>query len=159
MRSLARVSAIAGLFALTLTLGACVSSRPGPGGVSASWTEDQAQIRAMTQEAEDAWNRADLPGHLAAMYADTTTFMTPAGPQRGVAFIEDAFDQAFWVDGRPRQQLRFEEVVVRRLGGDAALETGRFVLHGGGLPEQSGRFTLVWVRTPDGWRAVHDHSS
>ena len=126
--------------------------------VSASWIEDQAQIRAMTQEAIDAWNRADLPGHL-AMYADTTTSMTPAGPQRGVAYIEAAFNQAFWVDGRPRQRLRFEEVVVRRLGRDAALETGRFVLHGGGLPEQSGRLTLVWVRTPDGWRAVYDHSS
>ena len=158
MRSSTRISAIAGLLAFALTLGACTSSRSMAGGTSSLWTEDHAQIRAMTQEAMDAWNRADLPGHL-AMYADTTTFITPAGPQRGVAFIEAAFNQAFWVDGRPRQQLRFEEVVVRRLGRDAVLETDRFVLHGGGLPEQSGRFTLVWVRTPDGWRAVHDHSS
>ena len=73
--------------------------------------------------------------------------------------MQDTFTQAFWADGRPRQQLRFEELVVRRLGADAALETGRFVLHGGGAPEQAGRFTLVWARTPAGWRVVHDHSS
>ena len=157
MRSQTQAS-VAGLFAIALALGACASSGSTADSASASWLKDQATIRAMTQEAMDAWNRADLPGHL-AMYADSTTFMTPGGPQRGVAFIEAAFNQAFWADGRPRQQLRFEEVVVRRLGRDAALETGRFVLHGGGLPEQSGRFTLVWVRTPDGWRAVHDHSS
>ena len=42
---------------------------------------------------------------------------------------------------------------------DAALATARFVLSGGGKPDQSGWFTLVWLRTPAGWRAVHDHSS
>jgi len=37
--------------------------------------------------------------------------------------------------------------------------TGRFALSGGGLPEQSGWFSLVWLQTPAGWRVVHDHSS
>ena len=37
--------------------------------------------------------------------------------------------------------------------------TGRFVLSGGGAAEQSGWFTIVWMRTTEGWRAVHDHSS
>jgi hypothetical protein len=55
--------------------------------------------------------------------------------------------------------LRMESVAVRRIGTDAALSTGRFVLEGGGLATQSGWFTLVWQRTPAGWKAVHDHSS
>ncbi len=37
--------------------------------------------------------------------------------------------------------------------------TFMFILSGGSEPEQSGWFTLVWVRTPAGWKAVHDHSS
>ena len=41
----------------------------------------------------------------------------------------------------------------------AALATGRFLLTGGGEPDQTGWFTLVCVRTGAGWRAVHDHSS
>lgn len=48
---------------------------------------------------------------------------------------------------------------MRPLGRDAALANGHFLLRGGGLPEQSGWFTLVWLRTAHGWRAVHDHSS
>jgi ketosteroid isomerase-like protein len=42
---------------------------------------------------------------------------------------------------------------------DHALITGRFTLSGGGKDEQTGRFTLIWMRTPAGWRIVHDHSS
>lgn len=39
------------------------------------------------------------------------------------------------------------------------LVTGKFLLSGGEEEDQSGWFTLVWVRTPAGWRAIHDHSS
>jgi ketosteroid isomerase-like protein len=45
------------------------------------------------------------------------------------------------------------------LAADSALMTGRFVLSGGDRPEQSGWFTLVWIRTPRGWKIVHDHTS
>ena len=30
---------------------------------------------------------------------------------------------------------------------------------GGGEPDQTGWFTLIWLRMAAGWRAVHDHSS
>lgn len=126
--------------------------------VTAWSADDAAQIREATRASAEAWNRGDLPGHL-AIYADTTTFMTGSGPRPGVDAIEEAFSQTYFDQGRPKQQLHFEEVVVRPLGPDAALETGRFVLSGGDAPEQSGWFTLVWVRTPNGWRVIHDHSS
>jgi len=45
------------------------------------------------------------------------------------------------------------------LSEQSALVTGRFILSGGTEPEQSGWFTLVWIRTPAGWRAIHDHTS
>ena len=47
---------------------------------------------------------------------------------------------------------------MRRLNDEAAIATARWALAGGGKPEQSGWFTLVWLRTAAGWRAVHDHS-
>ncbi|HZF68617.1 MAG TPA: DUF4440 domain-containing protein, partial [Gemmatirosa sp.] len=59
---------------------------------------------------------------------------------------------------RPTQALRFERVEARPLGADHALVTSRFVLAGGEAAEKSGWFTLVWVRTADGWRILHDHS-
>ena len=149
--------ALAAVFALLLVT-ACATPRTAPSGVPASWAADEAEIRATTQASADAWNRGDLKGHL-SFYVDTVSFMTKTGPRPGVTAVEEAFMKTYFRDGRPRQNLRFEQMVVRPLGGDAALETGRFVLSGGGEPEQSGWFTLVWVRTADGWRAVHDHSS
>jgi ketosteroid isomerase-like protein len=121
-------------------------------------TDDAAQMLAALQASEDAWNRGDLKGHL-AIYGESVTAMTKNGPRPGIAPIEAAFAKAYFRDGKPKQQLRTEQVNVRPLGADAALVTGRFILSGGGEPEQSGWFTLVWQRTPSGWWVVHDHSS
>jgi uncharacterized protein (TIGR02246 family) len=146
------------LLLLAFLLGACAAAAPGPAPVPTTWSADEAQIRALTRASAEAWNRGDLKGHL-SFYVDTVTFMTRTGPRPGVAAVEEAFTKAYFRDGRPKQTLSFDQVTVRPLGRDAALETGRFLLSGGGEPEQSGWFTLVWVRTAQGWRAVHDHSS
>lgn len=137
---------------------ACAAATSAPGGVPATWPADRAEIAALVQESADAWNRGDLRGHL-ALYVDSVTFMTANGPRPGVAAVEASFSRTYWQDGRPLQRLGFEQVVVRPLAPGAALATGRFVLSGGGRDEQSGWFTLVWVRTAEGWRVVHDHSS
>lgn len=139
-------------------LAAC-APRAQPGGVAtAGWPADAAAIRAATSASADAWNRGDLKGHL-AIYVDSVTFMTRTGPRPGVAAIEQSFTTTYFRDGSPKQQLRFEQTTIRRLDTNSALETGRFVLSGGGEPDQSGWFTLIWVRTAQGWKAVHDHSS
>lgn len=133
--------------------------RQAPPPVSdADWTGDETEIRAALQSSADAWNRGDLPGHL-AYYVPDVTFMTANGPRPGVAAIEKAFAEKYFVDGKPKQALRFEQIAVRALGGDSALATGRFILSGGGEAEQSGWFTTIWTRTPEGWRTIHDHSS
>jgi len=125
---------------------------------SADWTADEAEIRQALANSVDAFNRGDLPGHL-AIYDPGVTFMTKDGPRPGIAPIEQAFREHYFKDGKPIQQLRFEQLAVRSLGPDSALATARWALAGGGKPELSGWFTLVWQRTAAGWRAVHDHSS
>jgi beta-aspartyl-peptidase (threonine type) len=148
-------------FSLAVVLHAVAACAPAlsPGArAPADWDAAHSEILALLRASSDAWNAADLKGHL-ALYVDTVTFMTANGPRPGVAPVEEAFSRTYWRDGRPIQRLGFEQVVVRPLSEDAALQTGRFLLTGGGEPDRSGWFTLVWVRTPDGWRAVHDHSS
>ena len=140
---------------------ACAPAAPAPGSpapVPATWTSDEAEIRRLLGESTAAWNRGDLRGHL-ALYDEGVTFMTRNGPRPGVAAIEESFTRTYFREGQPNQQLRFEQLTVRPLGRDAALANARFVLSGGGAPDQTGWFTLVWMRTADGWRAVHDHSS
>lgn len=149
-----------------LALAACAPAAPAPApspasasaAAPASWAADRAAITAALQASSEAWNRADMQGHL-AIYVDSVTFMTANGPRPGVAPIAEGFSRSLWRDGRPKQNLRFEQTVIRPLGADAALATGRFILSGGGEADNSGWFTLVWVRTAAGWRAVHDHSS
>jgi ketosteroid isomerase-like protein len=126
--------------------------------VTADRASDEAEIRGSIDASVAAFNRGDLPGHL-AIYDESVQFMTKNGPRPGIAPIEMAFSETYFRDGKAIQQLRFEELTVRMLTPDAALVTARFVLSGGGKPDQAGWFTLVWLRTPSGWRAVHDHSS
>ena len=119
---------------------------------------DEAQMLAALKASTDAWNRGSLQGHL-AIYDPSVTAMTKQGPRKGIAPIEEAFSRSYFRDGKPKQQLRTEQVAIRMLSTESALMTGRFVLSGGGEPEQSGWFTLNWLRTPSGWKVVHDHTS
>jgi ketosteroid isomerase-like protein len=149
--------AAAPLVAVSLLVpGACSSLGPADGGTASE--ADIAQMRAALQASADAWNRGDLKGHL-AIYDASVTVMTKTGPRPTIEAIEKSFGQAYFVDGRPKQNLRMESVAIRGLSDRSALMTGRFILSGGGLPEQSGWFTLVWIRTTAGWRAIHDHTS
>ncbi len=104
-----------------------------------------------------AWNTGDLDAFVAP-YAETATYMTPAGPI-GKAAMLTRYRARYFTGSRPDQQLRFEDVVVRPLGEGHALMTGRYVLTGGGKPELTGRFTLVWAKLAEGWGILHDHSS
>ena len=143
-------SLFAGIFLTAYLLAACAPA--------STWPADEAEIRSMIQASMEAFNRGDLPGHL-AIYDESVTFMTKNGPRSGIAPIEEAFRKSYFRDGLPKQQLSFDQLAPRPLGPDHALVTGKYLLSGGGEPDQSGWFTLIWTRTPKGWRAIHDHSS
>jgi ketosteroid isomerase-like protein len=124
----------------------------------ADWAADEAAIRRSLEDSVAAFNRGDLGGHL-AIYDASVEFMTKDGPRPGIAPIEKAFRERYFKDGRPIQALGYERLAVRRLTEDAAVATARWSLTGGDLAPLSGWYTLVFLRTPAGWRAVHDHSS
>ena len=118
----------------------------------------EQEIQRLLDESATSWNRGDLDGHLADN-ADSISFMTSKGPIVGKHRTAEALRRSFFRDGKPIQQLRFEQVTIRRLGDGFALVVGRFVLEGGGEPERSGWFSTVWERQRAGWRVIHDHSS
>ncbi len=99
-----------------------------------------------------------MDGHV-AMYADSSAFMTGDGPLVGRDRTADTLRRAFFHDGQPVQQLRFESLAVTRLGPAHALATGRFILSGGGMDDRTGWFTTIWAYSAVGWRIIHDHSS
>jgi uncharacterized protein (TIGR02246 family) len=133
-----------------LITAACVS-------VSAQNDATTAIPPALMASAE-AWNKADLPGHI-GLYTDTATFMGGNGPIQGRDRVGESLAKSFWRDGKPKQTLSFDRIEVRPLGDRHALSTGHFVLTGGGEADRSGWFSLTWEKTSTGWRIIHDHSS
>lgn len=133
----------------------------GFGRVSAtapqSASADPGGLTQLLQSTAVAWNRGDLDAFVAP-YADEATYMTATGPI-GRDAIKARYASKYFTGGKPDQQVRFDQVVVRPLGEGHALMTGRFTLSGGGQPDKSGWFSLVWTRTSSGWRILHDHSS
>ena len=127
------------------------------GSVSAQNDATTAIPPALMASAE-AWNNADLPGHI-GLYTDTATFMGGNGPIQGRDRVGDSLAKSFWRDGKPKQTLSFDRIDVRPLGDRHALSTGHFVLTGGGEADRSGWFSLTWEKTSTGWRIIHDHSS
>jgi ketosteroid isomerase-like protein len=127
-------------------------------GVALAQTQD---VERAMRESEAAWNRGDLPA-FASYYDDSpeTTFIGREVTRGGVQAILDRYRR-----GYPTREamgtLTFSELEVRPLAEGVALMTGRFALKrtaaGGG--DASGRFTLIWKRTPAGWKIIHDHTS
>lgn len=120
-------------------------------------TNNSVSIIASMNTAAQDWNKGDLDAFM-ALYDSTATFMLPNGPV-GITGMKENYQKGFFNGNMPKQNLRYEEMVVRSLGKNYALLTGRFVLYGNNLKERSGRYSLVFVRRKDGWRILHDHSS
>jgi uncharacterized protein (TIGR02246 family) len=140
------------------TLTTAFACRPSV-SVSATPAANDAEtaIPVIMNAMADAWNNADLAAHIRP-YADSATFMTGNGPLRGRERVGESLARSFWRDGKPKQRLSFDRIAIRPLGSSHALQTGHFVLTGGGESDKSGWFSLTWERTPSGWRILHDHS-
>ena len=142
---------------LAAVLGAC-SSQMRSGVTGFSRASDAGAIKAMLDTSAAGWNRAELPVYLSA-YVDSATAMGSTGLVRGVKGIEGQMRAGFWRTGRPAQTLTYDHLEIRPIGPNQAIVTGQYILTGAGLPNRTGWFTTIWVRTPAGWRMVHDHSS
>ena len=139
-----------------VAVGACASQMGSTGGFRSS--SDAAAIKAVFDTTAAGWNRGELPVYLSA-YVDSATAMGSTGLVRGVSGIEGQMRAGFWRTGRPLQNLSYDHLEIRPIGPDQAIATGQYILAGGGRADRTGWFSTIWVRTPRGWRMVHDHSS
>lgn len=148
---------LASVLSFAAVLIAC-SSQMRTGITGFQYASDAAAIKAMLDTSAAGWNRAELPVYLSA-YVDSATAMGSTGLVRGVKGIEAQMRAGFWRTGRPAQTLSYDHLEIRAIGSSQAIVTGQYILTGAGLPNRTGWFTTIWIRTPGGWRMVHDHSS
>ena len=117
-----------------------------------------AQIRAVIQAQEAAWNAGDLEGFMNG-YArsEKTTFVSGDEVTRGWEPVLTRY-KARYSDRQKMGTLRFSDLEITPLGSDAAVVLGRWQLKRA-QDNPRGRFTLIFRRLPEGWRIVQDHTS
>jgi uncharacterized protein (TIGR02246 family) len=139
--------------------GACAHVQVGPSSSEVSATTEQ-QLAAAMQQSAAAWNRGDLDGFLAVYRDDArTAFMAPTITY-GMADIKARYARTYFKNGKPAGRLTYDDLKFRPLGSDHVLMTGRWHLTEPDTgKKQDGYYTLIWERTSNGWKIIHDHSS
>lgn len=128
---------------------------------------EQTAIIDLLRTQQDAWNRGDLDGFLRGYDPGPELVFTSGGQiRRGFAETRARYHARYGAAGtRSMGQLEFEILDVRLLGPDGAVVLGRWRLRfptateAPGSPPAEGVFSLALLRTPSGWRIVHDHTS
>jgi len=118
----------------------------------------QAKVAAALEQQVREWNAGNLAGFMET-YAksDRIRFASGGDVSLGWQTVFDRYRKRYG-DRAAMGTLTFSELDITLLGPDAALAFGRWRLRRE-KDEPSGLFTLVFRKTPDGWRIVHDHTS
>jgi ketosteroid isomerase-like protein len=125
---------------------------------SAKEDRDAAAVRAVIESQAAAWNRGDIEGYMEG-YAkeDSTEFVSGDTVTRGWRTVLERYKAHY--DSRAKMgTLTFSELEIKPLSEYYIMATGRWQL-ARDADTPHGRFTLIFRRTPAGWRIVHDHTS
>lgn len=117
-----------------------------------------AAVSTVLDAQREAWNRGDIEGYMDG-YARLAeiTFVSGDTITRGWQTVHDRYRKNY--DSREKMgTLTFSDLETSVLSNDAALTIGRWHLQRAG-DQPHGRFTLIFRRTNQGWRIVHDHTS
>src|SRR6266436_4418658 len=121
-------------------------------------TKASAAIRAVLEAQRDAWNRGDIEGYMDgyARSADTV-FVSGDNVTHGWQTVLDHYKKGY--DSREKMGvLTFSDLEITPLSRDAAVVVGRWHLQRA-KDEPHGRFTLIFRKTKQGWKIIHDHTS
>ncbi len=119
--------------------------------------QDRAEIDRVLQQSAADWSRGDLAAFMRSYEdAPNTAFVISGGLLRGYAAIK-AHYAARYGTGQKMGSLRLDVLEERGLAPAYALVTGHFALSGPTVA--AGVFTLIFHKTPAGWRITYDHTS
>jgi uncharacterized protein (TIGR02246 family) len=115
-------------------------------------------VRAVIDAQAAAWNRGDIEGYMDGYARSTeTVFVSGDSVTRGWQTVLDRYKKRY--DSREKMgTLTFSEVQITAIGNDTAIVLGSWRLQRA-QDEPHGKFTLIFRKTKQGWRIVHDHTS
>ncbi len=116
-------------------------------------------IKQVLNDQVAAWNKGDLKGYMQGYWnSPDLTFFSGGNKTQGWQATLDFYTKKYQGEGKEMGKLSFSDIEVTLLGADHAVVKGRFLVEMS-KTKLTGLFTLVFKRTADGWRIVHDHSS
>ena len=117
-----------------------------------------AAVRAVLDAQMEAWNRGDIEGYMAGYWrSEKTVFISGDNLTRGWQTVLDHYQKSY--DSREKMgTLFFSDLEIRPIGSNAGVALGRWHLQRA-KDQPHGRFTLIFKKTKQGWRIVHDHTS
>jgi beta-aspartyl-peptidase (threonine type) len=117
-----------------------------------------AAVRSVLDAQVAAWNRGDIERFMEGYRrSPETVFISGDSLTRGWQTVLDRYKKSY--DSREKMgTLSFLEIQIVPTSRDTAVAYGRWQLtRSADTPH--GRFTLLFRRTQEGWRIVHDHTS
>jgi len=117
-----------------------------------------AAVRAVLEAQKDAWNRGDIEGFMDGYErSPSIVFLSGDNVSRGWQTVHDRYQKNY--NSREKMgTLEFSDIEVNVVSKDTAVMIGRWHLARAN-DEPHGRFTLIFRKTRQGWRIVHDHTS
>ncbi len=115
-------------------------------------------IEAILSAQQKAWNDGNVDAFLEGYWhSDELTFSGSSGVARGFNAVRERYQKSY-PDRQAMGKLDFSGLEIRALGPDAALVLGHWHL-AREKGDVGGVFSLVFQRSPEGWRIIHDHTS
>ena len=117
-----------------------------------------AQIRSVLRAQQEAWNQGNIDGFMNG-YArsGSTTFVSEDAVRRGWENVRERYLKKYSDRGK-MGLLTFSDLEITLVSADAAVVLGHWKLKRT-QDRPHGRFTLIFRKTADAWRIVHDHTS
>ena len=116
-------------------------------------------IQKVLDDQDAAWNKGDLEGFMAGYWkSDELTFFSGKDVTKGWNATMERYKKRYQSEGKEMGKLTFSDMKIDVLGLENAVVRGRFKVVMSKETSQ-GLFTLIFKKTADGWKIVHDHTS
>ena len=143
-------------FGICSAIVVCLLLLSGPAASDIGDTEREI-LNVMAAQVK-AWNDGDIEGYMDGyLRSDSLRFASGGNVTRGWEATLERYEKRY-SSRRKMGVLTFSDLDVNVLSGDAAIVFGQWKLERR-RDEPWGLFTLLFRKTGDGWRIVHDHTS
>jgi ketosteroid isomerase-like protein len=119
--------------------------------------EIDAISKVLYKQAE-AWNRGDIDGYMKGyLKSDSLRFASGGGVSYGWEVTLNRYKKGY-PSKTAMGRLTFSDIDIQIISSDAALVFGKWELERE-ADHPWGLFSLLFRKTSEGWRIVHDHTS